>query len=109
MLEDSEAASAARGWGGDRYQVYYQDESDLTVLAAVWEWDTAQEATEFRQAMRQHLGKRFRESTVDSPEGTCWQMNQQAACLYLAGRQVLWLLAPDMGTLDLVRASYPSF
>jgi hypothetical protein len=109
MLEDSVAASAARGWGGDRYQVYYQDEAQQTVLAAVWGWDTTQDASQFHQAMTDHLGKRFRESKVDSPAGACWQMNRQTACLYLAGRQVLWLLAPDMAMLNLVRALYPSF
>jgi hypothetical protein len=109
MLEDSVAVGAARGWGGDRYQVYYQDETKRTVLAAVWGWDTAQDASQFRQAMANHLGKRFREAEVDAPKGTCWQVNQQTTCLYLAGRQVLWLLAPDMGTLNLVRALYPSF
>ncbi len=108
-LTDSVAVSAARGWGGDRYQVYYQDETERTVLAAVWGWDTAQDASQFRQAMTDHLGKRFREAEVDAPQGTCWQVNQQTTCLYLAGRQVLWLLAPDMGTLDLVHALYPSF
>jgi hypothetical protein len=109
MLEASVAAAAARGWGGDRYQVYYQDETERTVLAAVWGWDTAQDASQFLQAMTDHLGKRFREAEVVAPEGTCWQVNQQTTCLYAAGRQVLWLLAPDMGTLNLVRAAYPSF
>jgi len=109
MLEDSVAVTAARGWGGDRYQVYYQDETERAVLTAVWGWDTAQDASQFRQAMTDHLRKRFREAEVDAPRGTCWQVNQQTTCLYLAGRQVLWLLAPDMGTLNLVRVLYPSF
>jgi hypothetical protein len=109
MLEDATAASAAGGWGGDRYQVYYQDESERTVLAAVWGWDTAQDASQFRQAMTEHLGKRFREAEIDSPQGACWQVNQQTTCLYLSGREVLWLLAPDMGMVNLVRALYPSF
>jgi hypothetical protein len=109
MLEDGVAKSAARGWGGDRYQVYYQDEAEQVVLAAVWGWDSASEAGQFMQALTDHLGARFREARIDSAAGTCWQVNQQTACAYLAGRQVLWLLAPDQGTLDLMRALYPSF
>ena len=109
MLEDNVALSAARGWGGDRYQVYYQDEAEGTALAAVWSWDSAQDASQFQQALTEHLGARFREAILSSTTGTCWQVNQQAACVYLAGRQVLWLLAPDQGTLDLMRAVYPSF
>ncbi len=109
MLEDNVALSAARGWGGDRYQVYYQDEAEGTALAAVWSWDSAQDASQFQRALTEHLGARFREASLSSTTGTCWQVNQQAACVYLAGRQVLWLLAPDQGTLDLMRAVYPSF
>jgi len=109
MLEDDVALSAARGWGGDRYQVYYQDEAEGTALAAVWGWDSAQDASQFQRALTEHLGARFREARLSSTTGTCWQVNQQSACVYLAGRQVLWLLAPDQGTLDLMRAAYPSF
>jgi len=109
MLEDDVALSAARGWGGDRYQVYYQDEAEGTALAAVWGWDSAQDASQFQRALTEHLGARFREARLSSTTGTCWQVNQQTACVYLAGRQVLWLLAPDQGTLDLMRAAYPSF
>lgn len=109
MLEDGVAQSAARGWGGDRYQVYYKDETEQAVLAAVWGWDSSQEASQFVQALIDHLGARFREARIDSAAGTCWQVNQQTACVYLAGRQVLWLLAPDQGTLNLMRALYPSF
>lgn len=109
MLDDDVAQSAARGWGGDRYQVYYQDEAEQAMLAAVWGWDSAQEADQFLQALTDHLGARFREARIESADGTCWQVNQQTACVYLAGRQVLWLLAPDQGTLELMRALYPSF
>ncbi len=108
-LEDSVAQSAARGWGGDRYQVYYQDEAERTALAAVWGWDSAQDAGQFQRALIEYLGARFREAKLSTATGTCWQVNQQTACVYLAGRQVLWLLAPDQGTLDLMRAVYPSF
>ena len=108
-LEDAAAQAAARGWGGDRFQVYYQDDTQQVVLAAVWGWDSAQEASQFLQAMTTYLGARFREAQLDSPAGTCWEVNQQVSCLYLAGRQVLWLLAPDKGTLDLIHALYPSF
>jgi hypothetical protein len=108
-LADGVAATAARGWGGDRYQVYYHDEDELAVLAALSGWDTVQDATQFRQAMTEHLGMRFRQAELDSPTGACWQVNQQTTCLYLAGRQVLWLMGPDMGTVNLVRALFPAF
>jgi hypothetical protein len=109
MLEDAVAETAARGWGGDRYQVYYHDGTSQSALAAAWGWDTTREAGEFLGAMTDHLGARFRDAKVESPSGACWEINQQTSCLYLAGRNVLWILAPDMSTLDSIRDLYPGF
>ena len=109
MLEDALATAAARGWGGDRYQMYFHDGTSQSALAAAWGWDTTREAGEFLQAMTDHLGARFRDAKVESPSGACWEINQQTSCLYLAGRNVLWILAPDMATLDSIRDLYPGF
>lgn len=108
-LEDAVAKAAASGWGGDRYQVYYHDGTAQSALAVAWGWDTTREAGEFLDAMTDHLGARFRNSKLVSPSGACWQVNQQVTCLYLAGRDVLWILAPDIGTLDSIRQLYPDF
>jgi hypothetical protein len=109
MLEDAVAETATRGWGGDRYQVYYHDGTSQSALAAAWGWDTTRDAGEFLGAMTDHLGARFRDAKIESPSGACWEINQQTSCLYLAGRNVLWILAPDMGTLDSIRDLYPGF
>jgi len=109
VLEDTDATAAARGWGGDRYQMYFHDGTSQSALAAAWGWDTTREAGEFLQAMTDHLGARFRDAKVESPSGACWEINQQTSCLYLAGRNVLWILAPDMATLDSIRDLYPGF
>jgi len=109
MLEDAVAETATRGWGGDRYQVYFHDGTSQSALAAAWGWDTTREAGEFLEAMTDHLGARFRDAKIESPSGDCWEINQQTSCLYLAGRNVLWILAPDMSTLDSIRDLYPGF
>jgi hypothetical protein len=109
MLEDDVALAAARGWGGDRYQMYYHDGTSQSVLAAVWGWDTAREATSFHTAMTDHLAARFRDADIAATPGACWEINQQTSCLYLAGSRVLWILAPGLETVGAIRDLYPGF
>lgn len=109
MLEDAVALAAARGWGGDRYQMYYHDGTSQSVLAAVWGWDSAGDAAGFHTAMSDHLAARFRDADIAATPGKCWEINQQTSCLYLAGSRVLWVLAPDLDTLGAIRDLYPGF
>ncbi|MBM3121903.1 MAG: hypothetical protein FJZ97_06915 [Chloroflexi bacterium] len=109
MLEDDVALAAARGWGGDRYQMYYHDGTSQSVLAAVWGWDSARDATGFHAAMTDHLAARFRDADITATTGTCWEINQQTSCVYLAGTRVLWILAPDVETVVAIRDRYPGF
>lgn len=44
--------SAAAGWGGDRYVVYYNSKDDVTSLVWYTLWDTERDAREFAQAYR---------------------------------------------------------
>ena len=53
------ALKATQGWGGDHYQVYYNDVISQTVLAADWVWDTPRDATEFKSAMTEVSGRAF--------------------------------------------------
>jgi hypothetical protein len=49
QLPDADAIKAAAGWGGDRYQVHFNDATGQTMLAARWIWDTTADATTFRR------------------------------------------------------------
>jgi len=107
--KDSVVLTASRGWGGDHYQIYYNDTLSQTVLAAEWAWDTSKDATEFQQAMITYLGERFRGAKIDRAGGDCWESNHQTSCIFLTGQRTLWLLAPDLSTLNAVEAAYPDF
>ena len=39
-LPEATARTAAEGWGGDSYSVFYNDATGDVVLAAHWVWDT---------------------------------------------------------------------
>ncbi len=109
QLPVSDATKASAGWGGDRYQVYYNDATGETVLAARWTWDTAADASTFRSAMAKHLSERFGANAVESARGSCWEANAQRACLYTAGRQTLWLLGPQATIVEAILARFPGF
>jgi hypothetical protein len=39
----------------------------------------------------------------------CWEANAQRSCVYLAGRETLWLLAPDAATIEALLTRFPGF
>ncbi len=109
QIDNDLALKATRGWGGDRYQVYYNDVLSQTVLATEWVWDTPRDATEFKTAMQEYLNERFRGAKINHTPGQCWESNHQASCLFAANDRNLWLLAPDVTILDAALAQYPEF
>jgi hypothetical protein len=105
-LKDDVAANAARGWGGDRYQVFFNDASGDAALVAQWRWDTANDAQEFKQAMMAYLDLRFDRSKLDRSDGDCWAANHQATCLFTIDQSTLWVLVPDAAMIDTIRAAF---
>jgi hypothetical protein len=109
-LSEETAQQAAAGWGGDHYEVYLNPQTAQTVLAAQWAWDTPEDAAEFKQAMSAYLDLRFRGVKADVPGQECWSAKGQVTCLYTSAEgSLLWLLGPDLPTIEQVRQSYPGF
>jgi hypothetical protein len=109
QLPDDVARRAADGWGGDRYQVYYHEPSQASVLVARWVWDSSGDATEFAQAMSDYQEERFRGARVDRNDGDCWEVNQQASCVFREARETLWIIAPDQTALNRILDLFPRF
>jgi len=109
QLPDDVAARAAAGWGGDRYVVYHHDDTDRTVMAARWSWDTMGDATTFYDALSDSLHERYAGNRADVSRGRCWEANAQRSCLYRAGRETLWLLAPDSALVESMLSRFPGF
>jgi flagellar basal body-associated protein FliL len=109
QLDPETAADAAAGWGGDSYQVLYKGSTNEKVLAVHWVWDTPEDAQEFTEAMETYLTRRFAGVQVSGRPG-CWErLNQEVSCLFAAGIETLWILAPDLQTLDLVTDQFSQF
>ena len=100
--------AAAAGWGGDHFQVY-AGPNDQTVLAVHWAWDTPQDNQEFLLALNESVERRFHKSKIDSPAGICWQVEPETSCIFNTDFETLWLIAPNLDTIEQLRALYPSF
>lgn len=109
QLADDTARIAATGWGGDRYQVYRNDETGEIVLVAHWVWDSAVDAATFDRALRDYIDRRFSGGRVESTLGECWEANAQVSCAYLNARDTVWVLGPTMALIDQLRALFPAF
>jgi hypothetical protein len=109
QLAQEIAQEAAAGWGGDHYQVFLNGKTNQTALALNWVWDSPQDADEFIQAMQDHLDARFHGNKIDHVQGNCWQANDQTTCLYQVGSAALWLLAPNIATIDQMQTGFSSF
>ncbi len=108
-LPDDTAQKAAAGWGGDRYRVYYDPTTDQSALVVEWRWDTAQDATEFQQAMSAYLDLRFKGAKSQASDQPCWSAGGQTTCLYASDNGTLWVLAPEAQLVDQVRKAYPDY
>lgn len=109
-LDDFEAAEAAAGWGGDQYQVYFNDNLDQTILVAHWVWDTNVDADQFWEAISAYQFNRFRGNAINGPaSGICFGFNQQVSCLFRTSREVLWVYVPDEALAGEIVELFPDF
>ncbi len=69
QLDDAIAERAAAGWGGDRYWVYFNDESGQTAMSVRWSWDTMGDATTFDGALADYLLERYGGNEVEIHTG----------------------------------------
>ncbi len=76
-----DAMTAASGWGGDRYHIYYNPQTEERAFVMKIVWDTAQDADEFAQAMAEY-GELGYEAAADT-DG-CW-IGDEVVCFVQTG------------------------
>ncbi len=108
-LDPSRAAKGAAGWGGDSWLVY-RDAAGRHALAALTVWDSAGEATEFYNTLRD--GSRLRGGTAAKPAGATrftWERPSDGGYVSLNGLHVLVVIAPDAATATKVADRFSGF
>jgi len=82
LLTPSEAAAAAAGWGGDRFQLFEgPDGARLWLLTLAW--DTPEDAAEFAEAYRAGLTETYGDPLAAEPD--CYAVSEGVACVVALG------------------------
>jgi hypothetical protein len=94
-LDQDVSQQAADGWAGDSYVVYYQDETNQTILLLRTVWKNETEARQFSDAFQDYADARFGVQTSSAGDAWSWESNQAFSELTQDGMVTSWILAPD--------------
>jgi hypothetical protein len=94
-LSSSQAASAASGWGGDRFRVYYNADTGEIAWALRTAWDNNDAYREFIELYAIFATTWFDDAASDA---SCWENETGALCMmqYDAERDSLIVFAPTL-------------
>jgi hypothetical protein len=102
FLYDSPSELAAAGWGGDYYVALYNDERQQGAFILMTIWDSVRDTEEFYLAFQDYGEARFGNGTLSTINST-WDSNEGQAMIERWGNQTLWILAPDVQVLEILR------
>ncbi len=90
-----QARTAAAGWEGDGYSVYWNAAAEQLALEQRWRWENAQDTQEFWDAL-QTYGKARWGSPQRQSDALVWENTSDGyVSIQRDGRQITWTLAPD--------------
>lgn len=98
QIGSRDAASAAGGWGGDQYALFYNEGSGQRAWTLRLAWDSAGERAEFASAFEGFIQARYGDDlqTAIFDAAQCWLDAQDAICMAMLGDDVLITQAPDV-------------
>lgn len=97
QLPRADVNTAASGWGGDRYHIYYNESSDQIAWVLAIEWDSKDDMTEFSAAFTEFGDLRFESTSLDG----CWVTDAETLCMQSSDRTVI-SYAPDVETAQML-------
>ena len=101
-LSNSDAQTAAAGWGGDQYLVLHNDSANLTVFLMKTVWDTTNDASQFASSFQQYANARFGVKLTKRGDTSVWSYSGGYSSLQLSGSTTIWISAPDVSTAETV-------
>jgi hypothetical protein len=105
-LATGTAQTAVEGWGGDQYAVYTHGSAVEAVL--VTQWDTLEDASQFRDAFARYGAARWGSPAESSPNQLRWQTAAGVVEFRLQGQQTRWVMSPDAKTHQQVETALDS-
>jgi hypothetical protein len=101
-LAEEEARRAASGWGGDNYLVYHNDDTDETLMAVKFIWDSEADAAEFAAAFRRYAELRFGPAAAAEEDYSTWQAPEGFTHFTHEGIETTWIFSPNQETAEQV-------
>jgi len=105
-LEESDAAVAAEGWGGDAYAVYFNEHTEETVMVMSYVWDTGDDYEQYLKAFYQYATQRFGHVTLTSGGHSAWSDASGYTSLYFQGNTTAWIFATNQQLADQVGQAF---
>lgn len=104
-LPEDQAAQAAEGWGGDAFVTFYSEAAERWLLVLTTTWDTPADLEEFVDAFEDYQRGRFGTPT----EAGCYAAGRfGVSCLQSTSDTTLWVVAPDLATVQAVQEQVTS-
>jgi hypothetical protein len=92
QLDRSDAEDAAAGWGGDHYQVFYNERADELAWVLRIVWDSPEEAKQFTEAYGQFIDARYPGEVAGND--SCWTDDVNTLCLVVEDATHTLAVAP---------------
>ena len=110
QLTKTTAQTAAAGWGGDTYLLYYNATSNQSAFIMRSQWDTMQDADQYWSALVDYSTARWGTPNQNQNFTVTW-LGQTEGVITLKrnGNDILWLMTPDQASANAMIANVPNF
>jgi hypothetical protein len=106
-IDESEAQSAADGWAGDAYMVYYNDQNSNVAMLLKTEWDDETQANEFADTFIEFTNFRFGRSNISQINTYAWETDQNYTFFSLSGTTTMWMYSNNEETFQALWEQMP--
>jgi hypothetical protein len=107
-LDMAEAQAASDGWGGDKYVVYYNEQTGSIVLVMHTSWESVNDASQFYNAFQKHSTARFGAPTDVQTDQIGWTHPGGFTLLSTQNQFTTWILAPEATIVEQIWSSLQS-
>jgi hypothetical protein len=109
-LDKTTAQTAAAGWGGDTYLLYYNATSNQSAFIMRSKWDTMQDADQYWSALVDYSTARWGTQNQNQNFTVTW-LGQSEGVITLKrnGNDILWLITPDQSSANSMITNVTNF
>jgi hypothetical protein len=107
-LNETEAQTAAEGWGGDAFRVYHNPQTDEIVMVIRYVWDAPNDLEEFAAAFEEYATARFGQPAASGSAQIVWVDGDTHTSLNIDNTSTTWIFAPDEEIAEAIWDSFTS-